>query len=115
MEWIGNIWDLIILNPVINVLIMLSSYLGGSFGLTIIVLTIVVNLAMYPLTLKQLKASKAMQDIQAQVAEVRAKAVSAANPIGVERGKRMTSMASSAIAMVRIKTRIQYLIDCAER
>ncbi len=73
MEWVGYVWDLIILNPLINVLIMLSSYLGGSFGLAIIILTIVVNLLMYPLTLKQLKASKAMQTMQAEIAEVRKK------------------------------------------
>lgn len=73
MEWIGYIWDLIILNPMINVLIMISSFLGGHFGVTIILLTIVVNLLMYPLTVKQLKASKAMQEIQSQVAEVRKK------------------------------------------
>jgi len=73
LEWIGNIWDLIILNPLINALIMLSSYLFHSFGLAIIVLTIVVNLLMYPLTQKQLKASKAMQSLQAEIAEVRKK------------------------------------------
>ena len=73
MEWIGYIWDLIILNPLINVLIMLSGYLFNSFGLTIIVLTIVVNILMYPLTLKQLRASKAMQSMQAEIAEIRKK------------------------------------------
>ncbi|MFC1952526.1 YidC/Oxa1 family membrane protein insertase [Chloroflexota bacterium] len=70
---LGAIWDLIILNPIINVCIMLSEYLADSFGLTIIVLTVVVNIAMYPLTQKQLRASKKMQDVQAQVAEVRKK------------------------------------------
>ncbi len=70
---IGEIWDLIILNPLINVLIVLTGYLFGNFGLSIIVLTIVVNLCMYPLTQKQLKAQKAMQAIQAEVAEVRKK------------------------------------------
>ena len=73
MEWVGYIWDLIILNPLINVLIMLSGYLFNSFGLTIIVLTVVVNLLMYPLTRKQLKASKAMQSMQAEIAEIRKK------------------------------------------
>jgi YidC/Oxa1 family membrane protein insertase len=73
LEWIGYIWDLIILNPLINVLIVLTGYLFNNFGLTIIVLTIVVNLLMYPLTLKQLKASKAMQSMQAEIAEVRKK------------------------------------------
>ncbi len=70
---IGEIWDLIILNPMINVLIVLTGYLFGNFGLSIIVLTIVVNLCMYPLTQKQLKAQKAMQSVQAEVAEIRKK------------------------------------------
>ncbi len=70
---IGEIWNLIILSPMINVLIMLSDYLGGSFGLTIIVLTIVIRTLMYPLTVKQLRASKTMQSLQAQVAEIRKK------------------------------------------
>ena len=70
---IGEIWNLIILNPFINVLIVLSDYLFNSFGLTIILLTIIIRGLMYPLTLKQLRASKAMQSIQAQVAEVRKK------------------------------------------
>ncbi len=70
---IGDIWDLIILNPMINVLITLSEYLADNFGLTIIVLTIIINILMYPLTKKQLHASKAMQEIQSQVAEIRKK------------------------------------------
>ena len=73
MEWIGYIWDLIILNPMINILIMLSNYLFNSFGLTIIVLTVAIRAVMYPLTMKQLHAQKAMQSIQAEVAEIRKK------------------------------------------
>ncbi|MFC1941561.1 YidC/Oxa1 family membrane protein insertase, partial [Chloroflexota bacterium] len=52
---------------------MLSNYLGGSFGLTIIVLTVIIRGLMYPLTQKQLRASKAMQALQAEVAEIRKK------------------------------------------
>ena len=70
---IGEIWDLIILSPMINVLIMLSDYLVGSFGLTIIVLTIIIRVLMYPLTQKQLRASKAMQSLQSQIAELQKK------------------------------------------
>jgi len=73
LEGIGQAWDLIILNPTINVLIVLSDYLMGNFGLTIIVLTIIIRALMYPLTLKQLRASKAMQSLQSQVAEIRKK------------------------------------------
>ncbi len=73
MEIIGQTWNLIILNPMINVLVVLSSYLFNSFGLTIIILTIIIRACMYPLTLKQLQASKKMQALQAEVAEIRKK------------------------------------------
>jgi YidC/Oxa1 family membrane protein insertase len=73
LEVIGQAWNLIILQPVINVLIVLSHYLFGSFGLAIIALTIVVNGAMYPLTLKQIRASKAMQELQPKLAELQKK------------------------------------------
>jgi YidC/Oxa1 family membrane protein insertase len=68
-----NIWKLIILQPVINVLIALSHYLGNSFGLSIIVLTLFINAVMYPLTLKQMKATKAMQDLQPRMADLQKK------------------------------------------
>jgi YidC/Oxa1 family membrane protein insertase len=68
-----NVWDLYIVSPLVNVLILLSSYLFNNFGLTIIVFTILVRAAMYPLTIKQLKATKAMSSIQAQVAELQKK------------------------------------------
>jgi YidC/Oxa1 family membrane protein insertase len=68
-----NIWDLYIVSPLVNILIVLSSYLFNNFGLTIIVFTILVRAAMYPLTIKQLKATKAMSSIQAQVAELQKK------------------------------------------
>ena len=70
---IGEIWDLIALQPVINILIVLTSYLFSSFGVAIIALTIVVNVGMYPLTLKQLKATHAMQAIQPKLAELQKK------------------------------------------
>ena len=57
----------------INSLIALSSYLFSNFGLSIIVLTVGVNLLMYPLTMKQLKATKGMQDLQPQLAELQKK------------------------------------------
>ena len=70
---VGEIWDLIILSPMINVLIMLSHYLFNSFGMTIIVLTVVIRTLMYPLMLRQMRASKAMQSVQAQMAELEKK------------------------------------------
>ena len=73
MEWIGQIWDLVILGPMINVVIVLSTYLFNSFGLTIILLTIVIRGVMYPLTRKQLAATKKMQELQPKMAELQKK------------------------------------------
>lgn len=70
---IAVIWDTIILSPMINFLVILSQYLFNSFGLTIIVLTLIIRLLMYPLTIKQLQASKAMQSLQPKLAELQKK------------------------------------------
>jgi YidC/Oxa1 family membrane protein insertase len=64
---IGAIWDLIILNPLINVMVWLSSVLFHSFGLTVIVLTVIIFALMYPLALKQIRATKAMQELQPKI------------------------------------------------
>jgi YidC/Oxa1 family membrane protein insertase len=70
---IGDIWNLIAMQPMINTLIVLSHYLFDSFGGAIIVLTIVVNALMLPLTLQQVRASKAMQALQPKLAELQKK------------------------------------------
>jgi len=68
-----NIWELVIQQPMINVLIVTSGFLANSFGLAIVVMTIVINVAMVPLTMKQIKASKAMQDLQPKLSELQRK------------------------------------------
>lgn len=70
---IGEIWDLIILSPMINILIVVSGYLFHNFGLAIIALTIFVRFVTLPLTTKQLKATKAMQELQPKLAELQKK------------------------------------------
>ncbi len=68
-----NAWDLIILQPVINILITMSNSLANNFGLAIIALTILINVLMLGLTLKQIRASKAMQELQPKIAELQKK------------------------------------------
>ncbi len=70
---IGSIWDLIILDPLINSMVWLSSILFNSFGLTVIVLTAVIFAVMYPLTIKQMRAAKAMQELQPKIAALQKK------------------------------------------
>ncbi len=70
---IGEIWNLIAVEPVMNVLVVLTSVLFNNFGLAIIALTLMVNGAMLPLTLKQIRASRAMQELQPKIAELKKK------------------------------------------
>ena len=67
------VWYLIIGNPLLNVLIALSHTLGGSFGLAIIVLTIIIRLISWPLTKRQLNSTKALQEMQPKIQELQKK------------------------------------------
>lgn len=68
-----NIWELIIQQPLTNVLIVISHAFGGNFGVAIIILTILVNLALLPLTLSQIRSSKKMMELQPKLAELQKK------------------------------------------
>ena len=72
MSEIGNLFQLIFTQPIFNVLMLLYN-IFGSLALSIILLTVIVRLAMFPLTLKQLKSTKATQAIQPLIADVRKK------------------------------------------
>ena len=72
MGQIGTFFGYIFTDPIFNVL-MLLYHLFGDLGLSIIVLTVVIRLILFPLYLKQLKSSKAMQAIQPLIADVKKK------------------------------------------
>jgi len=71
----ADLWSLIILDPMINGMLALSSVLPREtqFGLAIIILTVVVRLLSTPLVLRQLKSTKAMQDMQPKLQEMQKK------------------------------------------
>jgi len=68
-----DLWNLIIFDPVLNVLIALSHILFSSFGLAIIALTIIVRLILWPLTKRQLASTKALQTMQPKIQELQRK------------------------------------------
>jgi YidC/Oxa1 family membrane protein insertase len=68
-----NIWDIVMLQWMINVLIALSHFLFNNFGLTIIALTLIIRLILLPLTLRQLRATKAMSTLQPKLMELQKK------------------------------------------
>ena len=51
----------------------MANFLADNFGLAIIALTIIINLIMLPMTLSQIRSSKAMQDLQPKLAELQKK------------------------------------------
>ncbi len=67
------VWNQIIFEPMINGLIVLYSGLFQNFGLTIIIFTIIIRLVLHPLTMKQLRSSKAMQTLQPKIQELQRK------------------------------------------
>ncbi len=77
-------WGLIILRPVVNVLVVMAHTLFSSFGLAIIALTIITRVLMYPLTMKQLRSTRAMQALQPKLAELQKKYAKDKNKLGQE-------------------------------
>jgi YidC/Oxa1 family membrane protein insertase len=70
---ITGVWNTILLNPMLNFLVLMSKYFLGSFGIAVIVLTVIIRLLMYPLTMKQLQSSRAMQTLQPKMKELQKK------------------------------------------
>lgn len=67
------IWNDIMLNPIMNGLIIIANALGDNFGLAIIAFTVIVRAVTYPLTLRQLRATRAMQVMQPQMQSIQKK------------------------------------------
>jgi len=65
-----NLIDIIIVRPIVNILFVIFN-LVHDFGLAIIIFTILVKLAMLPLTKRQLKQTRLMRKIQPELTQIR--------------------------------------------
>ncbi|RPJ02927.1 MAG: membrane protein insertase YidC [Chloroflexi bacterium] len=63
----------ILINPFITVLLFLYQLLGGNIVLAIVVFTILIRLLTYPLTMKQQRSTKAMQELQPELKKLQEK------------------------------------------
>lgn len=69
-----GLFDTIFYKPIFNLLIVIYNTIPGSdIGITIIVLTILIKLALWPMQQKTLKSQKALQEIQPKMEEVKKK------------------------------------------
>lgn len=71
----GNIFNTILIAPLVNALFFIYGIIPGhDFGLSIIIFTVIIRLLLWPLAGKQLHSQKKMQALQGDIAKVRAKA-----------------------------------------
>ncbi|MBU8881283.1 YidC family membrane integrase SpoIIIJ [Bacillus sp. FJAT-29790] len=66
-------WNQYIVYPLSLFIIKVAELAGGSFGLSIIFVTIIIRLVMLPLMIKQTKSSKAMQALQPEMQKLKEK------------------------------------------
>jgi len=57
-------WDALIITPFTNVLLFIYNVTGQNFGIAIILFTILIRAITHPLTVKQMKGTQGMQELQ---------------------------------------------------
>lgn len=70
-----SLFDLILVQPIFNVLVVIYGLLPGhDFGVSLIIFTVIVRLAMWPLVKKQLHQTKVMRAIQPELIRIKKQA-----------------------------------------
>lgn len=70
-----NIFDVLIVQPIFNLLVLIYGLLPGSdFGVSLIILTVIVRMLMWPLVKKQLYQTKLQRAIQPELKKIKVKA-----------------------------------------
>ena len=70
---IGYLWQTFLETPLINVMMALTAVCLGSYGLAILVFTVMSRVLLFPFTLRMLNSMKALQAIQPQMQEIQKK------------------------------------------
>lgn len=69
----NGFWDAFFVYPLYWLIDMLANLMWGSYGMGIIIMTLIVRIAILPLTVKQYKSSMEMQKIQPEMMKLREK------------------------------------------
>ena len=72
MEIVGLLWSEVFIRPVVNALLLMNAFIGN-FGVVIILFTIIIRAAMFPLTVRQLRVSRQMAALQPRLRELQAR------------------------------------------
>src|SRR4030042_4762328 len=74
MSLLINAYNLILYQPLFNVLVLLYKYLPGhDFGIAVIVLTAIIRLALYPLMTQSIRSQKILSELQPKIQEIQQK------------------------------------------
>ena len=73
LDFVGLIWDQFILGPMVNSLVFLYVIFFDNFGLSILLFTVIIRLVTLPLTLKQIRMTRGMSQLQPMVKELQRK------------------------------------------
>lgn len=68
----GSIFTTLIVQPIFNLLVFINAIIPGhNFGLAVIIFTVLIRLAMWPLVKKQLHHSKAIRELQPEIKKIK--------------------------------------------
>jgi len=74
MSSIFSIFDYLVYQPIYNVLVFLYNIIPGhDFGIAIIVTTVLLKLALYPISRKQIESQKRLQELQPKIKEIQSR------------------------------------------
>lgn len=68
-----GIWNQWFVYPLSMLLTWMANFFSGSYGLAIVIVTIIIRLVLLPLMIQQTKSSKAMQALQPEIQKLREK------------------------------------------
>ena len=68
-----NIFDQLLTQPIFNLLALIYNFVGD-FGISIIILTVLVRFLLWPLVKKQLHQTKLMRNIKPELKKIKKKA-----------------------------------------
>lgn len=69
----SELWNTVIFQPLLNLLLFLYALIGRNFGLSVIVFTVLVRIITLPITMQQMRSAKLSQDMQPKLAELQQK------------------------------------------
>jgi len=73
-EFLVSAFDIVLYKPLFNFLVLLYNFIpGNDFGIAIIILTLIIKVALYPLSLKSVESQRVMQKFQPKIQEIQKK------------------------------------------